>query len=297
MDAKQEIEALRAEIMEHNRHYYDEDSPVISDFEYDALMRRLEELEAAHPEYYSASSPTQKVGGTAKSSFAPVTHEVPLESLNDVFSFDELRAFDERMLAALPQGREYCAEPKIDGLSMSLEYENGIFVRGATRGNGVTGEDVTENLKTVRNLPLKLKNAPERLIVRGEVYMSKAVFEELNAAREVNGEPLLANPRNAAAGSMRQQDPKVAASRKLDICVFNIQKSVGREFTTHAETLDALREFGFDAVPYRICRSFEDCKAAVESIGESRGDFPYDIDGAVIKINSLAEREELGSTA
>ena len=297
MDVKQEIEALRAEIMEHNRHYYDEDAPVISDFEYDALMRRLEELEAAHPEFYSPASPTQKVGGTAKSTFAPVVHEVPLESLNDVFSFEELRAFDERMLAALPQGREYCAEPKIDGLSMSLEYENGVFVRGATRGDGVTGEDVTENLRTVRNLPKTLKNAPERLIVRGEVYMSRAVFEELNAAREINGEPLLANPRNAAAGSMRQQDPKVAAARKLDICVFNIQKSVGREFTTHAETLDALREFGFDAVPYTICRSFEDCKAAVENIGENRGDFPYDIDGAVIKINSLAERVELGSTA
>ena len=297
MDVKQEIEALRAEIMEHNRHYYDEDAPVISDFEYDALMRRLEELEAAHPEFYSPTSPTQKVGGTAKSTFAPVTHEVPLESLNDVFSFDELREFDERMLAALPQGREYSAEPKIDGLSMSLEYENGVFVRGATRGDGVTGEDVTENLRTVRNLPQKLNNAPERLSVRGEVYMSRAVFEELNAERELRGEPLLANPRNAAAGSMRQQNPKVAASRKLDICVFNIQKSVGRDFITHTETLDALREFGFDAVPYTVCRNFEECKAAVEAIGENRGDFPYDIDGAVIKINSLAEREELGSTA
>ena len=297
MDVKQEIEALRAEIMEHNRHYYDEDAPVISDFEYDALMRRLEELEAAHPEFYSPTSPTQKVGGTAKSTFAPVTHEVPLESLNDVFSFDELREFDERMLAALPQGREYSAEPKIDGLSMSLEYENGVFVRGATRGDGVTGEDVTENLRTVRNLPQKLKNAPERLIVRGEVYMSRAVFEELNAERELRGEPLLANPRNAAAGSMRQQNPEVAASRKLDICVFNIQKSVGRDFITHTETLDALREFGFDAVPYTVCHNFEECKAAVEAIGENRGDFPYDIDGAVIKINSLAEREELGSTA
>lgn len=172
MDVKKEIETLRAEIMEHNRHYYDEDAPVISDFEYDALMRRLEELEAEHPEFYSPTSPTQKVGGTAKSSFAPVTHEVPLESLNDVFSFDELREFDERMLSALSQGREYSVEPKIDGLSMSLEYENGVFVRGATRGDGVTGEDVTENLRTVRNLPKTLKNAPERLIVRGEVYMS-----------------------------------------------------------------------------------------------------------------------------
>ena len=210
MDAKREIEALRAEILEHNRHYYDEDAPVISDFEYDALMRRLEELEAAHPGVLRPGLPQPKrVGGTAKSSFAPVQHEVPLESLTDVFSFEELAAFDERMAAALPEGRLYCVEPKIDGLSMSLEYENGVFVRGATRGDGVTGEDVTENLRTVRSLPKQLRGSfPERLIVRGEVYMSRAVFEELNEKRAERGEQLLANPRNAAAGSMRQQDPK-----------------------------------------------------------------------------------------
>lgn len=298
MDVKQEIEALRAEILEHNRHYYDEDAPIISDFEYDALMRRLEELEAAHPEFYDPNSPTQRVGGTARSSFAPVRHEVPLESLTDVFSFGELAAFDERMLAALPEGREYCVEPKIDGLSMSLEYENGVFVRGATRGDGITGEDVTENLRTVRSLPQRLRGGfPERLIVRGEVYMSRAVFEELNERRAQRGEQLLANPRNAAAGSMRQQDPQVAASRRLDIIVFNIQRAVGREFTTHTETLEALTEYGFDVVPHTLCGSMDECRARIEEIGGGRDAFPYGIDGAVIKINSLAQRELLGSTA
>ena len=298
MDAKREIEALRAEILEHNRHYYDEDAPVISDFEYDALMRRLEELEAAHPEFYDPDSPTQRVGGTAKSSFAPVQHEVPLESLTDVFSFEELAAFDERMAAALPEGRLYCVEPKIDGLSMSLEYENGVFVRGATRGDGVTGEDVTENLRTVRSLPKQLHgDFPARLIVRGEVYMSHAVFNELNEKRAERGEQLLANPRNAAAGSMRQQDPKVAASRRLDIIVFNVQRAEGREFASHIESLDALESYGFDVVPHTPCRSMAECRARIEAIGQGRDAFPYSIDGAVIKINSLAQREQLGSTA
>lgn len=297
MDEKQEIERLRAYLLEQNRHYYEEDAPVIPDFEYDAQMRRLEELEARHPELYSADSPTQRVGGAVQSTFAPVTHEVPLESLTDVFSFGELEEFLARMEEALPEGREYSVEPKIDGLSMSLEYENGVFVRGATRGDGVTGEDVTENLRTVRSLPKRLKGAPERLIVRGEVYMARAVFEELNARREVSGEPLLANPRNAAAGSMRQQDPKVARERKLDLIVFNIQKSEGRDFALHSETLDALRSFGFDAVPYVLCRTAAECRARIEWIGENRERFPYDIDGAVVKVNALSQRTKLGSTA
>ena len=295
-EIKKEILALRAEIEEHNRHYYDEDAPIISDFEYDALLRRLEELEAEHPEFYDPASPTQHVGGTAKSSFAPVTHEVPLESLNDVFSYDELRAFDGRVSAALAE-REYSVEPKIDGLSMSLEYENGVFVRGATRGDGVTGEDVTENLRTVRNLPMTLKDAPPRLIVRGEVYMSRAVFEQLNAERAERGEALLANPRNAAAGSMRQQDPKVAAARKLDICVFNVQKAEGVTFATHGESLDALESYGFYVVPHTILRNIDEICARIAEIGDNREQFPYDIDGAVVKVDSLAEREALGSTA
>jgi DNA ligase (NAD+) len=297
MDVQQEIERLRAELREHNRRYYDEDAPVISDFEYDALMRALEELEQAHPELDAPDSPSHRVGGTAKSSFAPVRHEVPLESLTDVFSFEELSQFTDKMAQLLPPGSVYSVEPKIDGLSMSLEYENGVFVRGATRGDGVTGEDVTENLRTVRSLPQKLKNAPPRLIVRGEVYMSRAVFQELNARREIAGEPLLANPRNAAAGSMRQQDPRVARERMLDIIVFNIQLAQGREFTSHMDALDALADFGFPAVPHACCRTMAECQAEIRRLGDDRESFPYDIDGAVIKVDSLAQREILGSTA
>ena len=224
-------------------------------------------------------------------------HQVPLESLSDVFSFDELRAFGERMEQALGNDRQFCVEPKIDGLSMSLEYENGYFVRGATRGDGVTGEDVTENLRTVRSLPMHLVDAPEHLIVRGEVYMSKAVFNELNAEREINGEALLANPRNAAAGSIRQLDPKVAASRKLDIVCFNMQYTDGEPYMTHSETLDAMKHMGFPIVPYKLCGTIGECCERIEQIGQERGDFAYDIDGAVIKINSLSQREALGSTA
>ena len=234
MDVQKEIISLRRELEKHNRLYYVEDAPIISDYEYDMLMQRLKALEDEHPELITPDSPTQKVGGAALSKFEPVHHQVPLESLTDVFSYDELFAFGERMDAAFGGKQRYSVEPKIDGLSMSLEYENGVFVRGATRGDGVTGENVTENLRTVRSLPLHIENAPERLIVRGEVYMSKAVFEELNAQRELKGEALLANPRNAAAGSMRQLDPKVAASRKLDIICFNMQFSSDDKYISHA---------------------------------------------------------------
>lgn len=297
MDVKQEIQRLRSELERHNLLYYVNDAPEISDFEYDAMLRRLEELEAAHPEYYDPNSPTQHVGGYALNTFAQVTHEVPLESLQDVFSFEELRAFGERMEASLPETHSYVVEPKIDGLSMSLEYENGVFVRGATRGDGTIGEDVTENLRTVRNLPQKLINAPARLIVRGEVYMSHESFETINAQREVRGEALLANPRNAAAGSIRQQDPKVAASRKLDIIIFNLQFCSDRIFATHAETLDFLKALGFPTVPYQKCDSLQACCDRIGWIGENRGDYPYDIDGAVIKIDALSQRTALGSTA
>ena len=201
------------------------------------------------------------------------------------------------MDSMLSSAHDYVVEPKIDGLSMSLEYENGVFVRGATRGDGITGENVTENLRTVRSLPLRIENAPQRLIVRGEVYMSKAVFEELNAQREIKGEALLANPRNAAAGSMRQLDPKVAASRKLDIICFNLQYSSGEAYQTHAETLDAMKAMGFPVVPYSRYDNLRDCVERIEWLGENRGELPYEMDGAVIKINSLAQRQELGSTA
>ena len=297
MDVEKEIISLRRELERHNRLYYVEDAPEISDYEYDMLMQRLKALEAEHPELITPDSPTQKVGGEALSKFEPVQHQVPLESLTDVFSYEELFAFGERMDASLPADHSYVVEPKIDGLSMSLEYENGVFVRGATRGDGVTGENVTENLRTVRSLPLRIENAPERLIVRGEVYMSKAVFEELNAQRELKGEPLLANPRNAAAGSMRQLDPKVAASRKLDIICFNMQYSSDEKYLSHAETLDAMRSMGFPVVPYKKFNDIKDCVERIRWLGEHRGDLPYDMDGAVIKLDSLSQRAALGSTA
>ena len=297
MDVEKEIISLRRELERHNRLYYVEDAPEISDYEYDMLMQRLKALEAEHPELITPDSPTQKVGGEALSKFEPVQHQVPLESLTDVFSYEELFAFGERMDASLPGGHSYVVEPKIDGLSMSLEYENGVFVRGATRGDGVTGENVTENLRTVRSLPLRIENAPERLIVRGEVYMSKAVFEELNARRELKGEPLLANPRNAAAGSMRQLDPKVAASRKLDIICFNMQYSSDEKYLSHTETLDAMRSMGFPVVPYQKFNDIKECVERIRWLGENRGDLPYDMDGAVIKLDSLSQRAALGSTA
>ncbi len=297
MDIQKEITALRRELEKHNRLYYVEDAPVISDYEYDMLMQKLKAMEAEHPELITPDSPTQKVGGAALSKFEPVQHQVPLESLTDVFSYDELFAFGERMDAVFGGHQRYSVEPKIDGLSMSLEYENGVFVRGATRGDGITGENVTENLRTVRSLPLHIENAPERLIVRGEVYMSKTVFEELNAQRELKGEPLLANPRNAAAGSMRQLDPKVAASRKLDIICFNLQYSSDDKYIGHAQSLDALREMGFPVVPYKRYDNIKDCVERIQWLGENRGELPYDMDGAVIKLDSFSQRNTLGSTA
>lgn len=296
MDFKQEIEHLRREIEKNSHLYYDLDAPLISDFEYDAMMRRLEELEAEHPELVTPDSPTQHVGGQVMSSFAPVTHEAPLESLTDVFSEEELMEFGHKMNELVTVPHQYSVEPKIDGLSMALRYENGVFVQGATRGNGTVGEDVTENLRTIRNLPMQLKNAPEHLVVRGEVYMSKAVFQELNGEREVRGEALFANPRNAAAGSMRQQDPKVAASRKLDIILFNIQAS-SETYKTHGETLDAMREMGFNVIPYQLYDNIRDCVEQVRYLGDHREELPYDMDGAVIKINDLEQRRQLGSTA
>ena len=297
MDITKEITDLRMELEYHEKLYYVDDAPVISDYEYDMLMQRLIKLEEEHPELITPDSPTQRVGGKAVSSFAEVRHQVPLESLSDVFAMDELAAFGDRMDNALTDPHSYCVEPKIDGLSMSLEYENGVFVRGATRGDGIVGEDVTENLRTVRSLPLRIQNAPARLIVRGEVYMSKQTFNELNAEREINGEQLLANPRNAAAGSIRQLDPKIAASRKLDIVCFNMQYSSDGAYAAHSDTLDALKSMGFPVVPYKVCDTIEECCERIDFIGENRGDFAYDIDGAVIKINSLAQRSFLGSTA
>ena len=297
MDVQKEINELRRKLNYYGKLYYVDDAPAISDYEYDMLMQQLKALEKEHPELITPDSPTQRIGGPALSKFEPVHHQVPLESLTDVFSVDELFAFGERMDSTLPGHHSYTVEPKIDGLSMSLEYENGVFVRGATRGDGVTGEDVTENLRTVRSLPLRIENAPERLIVRGEVYMSRAVFNELNAQREINGEKLLANPRNAAAGSIRQLDPKIAASRKLDIICFNMQYSSDDIYTSHAQTLDAMKAMGFPVVPYMKYDSIRDCVERIEWLGEHRDELPYDMDGAVIKIDSLEQRTALGSTA
>ena len=297
MDVQKEINELRRKLNYYGKLYYVDDAPAISDYEYDMLMQQLKALEKEHPELITPDSPTQRIGGPALSKFEPVHHQVPLESLTDVFSVDELFAFGERMDSMLPGHHSYTVEPKIDGLSMSLEYENGIFVRGATRGDGVTGVDVTENLRTVRSLPLRIENAPERLIVRGEVYMSRAVFNELNAQREINGEKLLANPRNAAAGSRRQLDPKIAASRKLDIICFNMQYSSDDIYTSHAQTLDAMKAMGFPVVPYMKYDSIRDCVERIEWLGEHRDELPYDMDGAVIKIDSLEQRTALGSTA
>lgn len=297
MEFQKEIIKLRREIEKHNKLYYVYDSPEISDYEYDMLMQRLKALEAEHPELITPDSPTQRVGGAPLSQFEQVQHKVPLESLSDVFSYEELFAFGERMDGLLPETHDYVVEPKIDGLSMSLEYENGVFVRGATRGDGQIGENVTENLRTVRSLPLRIENAPERLIVRGEVYMAKSVFEQQNLRRQERGEALLANPRNAAAGSMRQLDPKVAAQRCLDIICFNMQYSSKGKYSTHAETLDAMRDMGFPVVEYRRFDKIQDCVERITWLGENRDSLPYDMDGAVIKINSLSQRNRLGSTA
>ena len=297
MDIQKEIALLREELAKNNKAYYEDDAPTISDFEYDAMMRRLTELEENHPEQITPDSPTQKVGGAASRQFKPVRHEVALESLNDVFSKNELESFLQRVASALAEYHQFVAEPKVDGLSVAVEYRNGRLFRGATRGDGITGEDVTENLRSIRSLPKKLKNAPERIIVRGEVYMSKPVFEELNKERELNGEALLANPRNAAAGSMRQLDPKITASRKLDIIVFNIQTASVMPYSTHIETLIAMEDMGLPVIPRILCGDLDACWECIQKYGDERESFQYDIDGAVIKLDSLAQRITLGSTA
>ena len=296
MDIQQEMEQLRRELVQANYEYYVQDNPTMSDYDYDHKLRRLEELEAAHPELVTPDSPTQRVGGKALESFQQVTHRVPLESLQDVFDFDELRAFDQRVRGTVPQPR-YSVEPKVDGLSVALEYEDGLFVRGATRGDGQVGEDVTENLRTVKSIPLRIPDAPGTLIVRGEVYMPKKVFHALNEEREKRGEALFANPRNAAAGSLRQLDPKVAAQRKLDIAVFNVQWAENVTFTTHLESLDYLKEKGFKVIPHDSCDTIEQAVEKIQAVGDHREDYPFDIDGAVVKLDDLAQRETLGSTA
>lgn len=296
MDDIAEIQSLRRELERAGYEYYVLDAPTMSDYDYDHKLRRLEELEAAHPETVTPDSPTQRVGGKALEAFTQVEHKVPLESLQDVFDFDELRAFDQRVRGVV-SGVSYVVEPKVDGLSVALEYVDGLFVRGATRGDGQVGEDVTENLRTIRSIPLRLPEAPKRLIVRGEVFMPKKVFHGLNEERERRGEALFANPRNAAAGSLRQLDPKVAAARKLDIQVFNVQWAEGVELNTHEETLKYLKDKGFKVIPHVTCSTMEQVTEQIDRIGEGREKFSFDIDGAVVKVNDLDQRKQLGSTA
>ena len=287
---------LSAEINYHNDRYYNHDDPEISDFEYDMLLRELEDIEAEYPELSTPDSPTQRVGGSRGEKFSPVVHTVPMESLHDSFSPDEIRDFDRRVRETVAHP-EYVVEPKFDGLSVSCEYRNGVFIRGSTRGDGVTGEDVTENLMTIKSLPKRLKNAPEFLEVRGEVYMSVATFERIVAEQENNGEKPFKNPRNAAAGSLRQKDAKITAKRDLDIFVFNIQAMEGYSVSTHVQSLDYLTELGFPTAFYNCYDDIDDVLKEIGRIDEHRGDLPCDIDGAVVKLNDLADRALLGSTA
>lgn len=296
MDIRQQIEQLRTELNRASYEYYMLDKPTMSDYDFDHKLRRLEELEQAHPEFITPDSPTQRVGGKAADGFTEVTHLVPLESLQDVFSMEELAEFGQRVNEVVEEV-SYDVEPKVDGLSVALEYENGVFVRGATRGDGRVGEDVTQNLRTIRTIPLRLPESLPRLIVRGEVFMPKSVFHRLNEERELNGQGLFANPRNAAAGSLRQLDPKIAAERKLDILIFNIQYVEGKTFSTHLETLEYLASQHFRVIPHTLCDSTEDCAERIRAIGDDREAFEFDIDGAVVKVNSLADRALLGSTA
>lgn len=296
-NVKQKIKELTEQLTYHSHKYYVEDNPEISDYEYDMMLRDLKALEEEYPEFKDPASPTVRVIGSVLEGFESVTHEVPMQSLNDAFSKEEILEFDARVKEVVPDA-EFVTEYKIDGLSVSLEYENGLFVRGSTRGDGFVGEDVTENLKTVFSIPLKLKTPVPHLEVRGEVFMPKKVFERLNEKREKNGEPLFANPRNAAAGSLRQLDSSIARDRKLDIFVFNIQKEEGLNIKTHHEGLAKLSELGFKVVQQnRVFKSIEEAFAQVEEIGRQREELPFDIDGAVIKVNDLKSREILGSTA
>ncbi len=293
---KRSIE-LRETIEYHNKKYYENDEPEIEDFEYDKLLHELIAIEEKYPELLTADSPTHRVGGKADGQFSEVIHTVPMESLQDGFSFDDVMAFDTRVKAVI-KNPVYVVEPKIDGLSVSLEYENGLLIRGSTRGDGKVGEDVSANIRTIRSIPLKINTPLPVLEVRGEVYMPKEVFLELTAKQELNGEKAFKNPRNAAAGSLRQKNPKITSSRKLDIFVFNIQRIEGKDLSTHKDSLDYLKELKFNTVPfYKRCNSIEEVIKEIEHIGENRGTLPFDIDGAVIKVDEFSVREQLGSTA
>ncbi len=297
MEIIEKVKKLREEIEKHNYNYYVLDNPTIDDYDYDMMMRELKQLEAEYPELADPNSPTQRVGGEALNQFEKVEHRVQMGSLQDVFSYEELQDFTERC-REFSQKPVYVVEPKIDGLSVSLEYENGEFVRGSTRGDGFIGEDVTANLKTIKAIPLKLKNAPQFLEVRGEVYMPRETFLKLVEKQEDNDETPFKNPRNAAAGSLRQKDPKIAAERGLSIFVFNIQQIEGKEITSHKQSLDYLKELGFKTIyEYTRVETYEEIISQIEYIGEMRNEYSFDIDGVVIKIDDFALRERMGATA
>jgi len=297
VDALEQIRLLRGQLRYHNNKYYNEDAPEIPDAVYDAMQRELQQLEAEHPEAADETSPTRTIGGTASGRFEKVRHAWPLESLQDVFSFEELDEFFERVTDAAGLA-EYVVEYKIDGLSVALEYMDGVFVRGATRGDGQVGEDVTDNLKTIQDIPQQLENAPPHLIVRGEVYMKKSVFEALNADLELHEKPLLANPRNAAAGSLRQKDSNITKARQLSVFCFNIQNAEELPLETHTASLDYLKQLGFPVSPrYPLLSDAATIRQEILDIGETRGQLDFDIDGAVVKVNSFAQRQMLGSTA
>ena len=296
ISAERRIKELTKQLEYHNNLYYNMDEPEISDFEYDKMLKELETLEEQFPMLKSPLSPTNRVGGNAGEKFSPVTHTVVMESLHDSFSHDELRDFDRKVREVSPNV-QYVVEPKFDGLSVSCEYENGVFVRGSTRGDGTTGEDVTDNLMTIKSLPKRIANAPEYLEVRGEVYMSFESFNELTKRQEENEEKTFKNPRNAAAGSLRQKNAKITAQRKLDIYVFNIQQVRGAELTTHSQSLNYLTELGFPTAFYKVYDNIDDVISEIERIGDMRGSFDFAIDGAVVKVNSFETRLLLGSTA
>ena len=297
MEMRKRAQELRDIINYHNKKYYENDEPEIEDFEYDRLLHELIAIEEKYPEIVTADSPTHRVGGKADTQFTPVEHIVPMESLQDAFGEEDVLAFDQRVRAVVPNPT-YIVEPKIDGLSVALEYENGLLVRGSTRGDGKVGEDVTANIRTIRNIPLKIDTDLPVLEVRGEVYMPREVFTALTTEQELNGEKTFKNPRNAAAGSLRQKNPKITSKRKLDIFTFNIQRIEGKVLTSHKESLDFIKALGFNTVPfYTQCKDITEALHEIARIGEIRGTLPFDIDGAVIKIDDFSQREALGSTS
>ena len=297
MSIRDEMQQLTETLRYHADRYYNQDAPEISDYEYDMLQRKLRKLEAEHPEYANPDSPTKRVIGVVLDGFDSVTHPYPMESLQDVFSFEEIREFDQKIRSQFPDVI-YTAELKIDGLSVCLEYENGRFVRGATRGDGKVGEDVTENLKTILDLPQAIHSTEHKIVVRGEVYMPEQVFQQLNRQREAEEQPLFANPRNAAAGSLRQLDSNICAQRRLSIFCFNLQNGAELGFSSHADTFAFLKENGFPVVePFSVCKTIDEAISYIEEMGERRGELPFGIDGIVIKIDSLDMRLQLGSTS